>query len=484
MKINKKINKPKFSIIIGTFNCKKYLKLAILSVLNQSFKDFELIIVDDASSDGSQKLIKDFSKKDKRIRPFFRNINSGKDSTPRNFGISKANGNYLCFLDSDDLWTEDKLYIQNSKLRSDTIMICTACKYIDTSGKKHSSFFIHFLRKFLQKKFFKSVHRNFYMYNPVIFSSVLIKTEIIKKNLFNEDPNLIGIVDLELWLRMFTEPKNANKIIFINEDLVKIRRREDSLNRNYKRAQIRAIHCVTEHFIKKNNFKYTHIFLFGIALKAIKAVINYSYKKLQKIALSLIISITAIFFLIFYSPLFWYLGKPLLYNNNPNEYKSYKNIVVFSGHGNTSYYNQTYQYRYKDILKLSSSLEDIDNIFILGRLYEIPEQRIIRELLVSDGFDQKKLKIIYKEYDNSKKNIESISKILKEENISNIIFITSPYHTKRAKLLWSKVPGVKVKLFKSVNWPKKNSFFEYSKNKKIIIYEYLSIIYNKLKGNI
>ena len=60
-------------------------------------------------------------------------------------------------------------------------MICTACQYINTEGKKYSGFLVHWFRKFLQKKFINSNYNNFYMYNPVIFSSVLIKSEIMKK---------------------------------------------------------------------------------------------------------------------------------------------------------------------------------------------------------------------------------------------------------------------------------------------------------------
>ena len=266
--------------------------------------------------------------------------------------------------------------------------------------------------------------------------------------------------------------------------MVKIRRRDNSLNRNYKRAQIRSIHCITQHFIEKNNFKFTYIFLIGVGLKALKAIISYSLGKIRKFALSSIAVFAVLYFLIFYSPLFWYIGKPLLTHDEIKSYKNYQNVVVFSGHGNTSYYNQTYQFRYKDIIKLTSQMSQIENIFILGRLYEIPEQRIIRDLLISDGYDEKKLQIIFKEYDNSMKNIKSVSEIVNEKNIDKIVFITSPYHSKRAKLLWLKIPGIEVKFFKAVNWPSKNNFFEYSKNKKIIFYEYLSIIYNKFKGNI
>ena len=188
--------------------------------------------------------------------------------------------------------------------------------------------------------------------------------------------------------------------------------------------------------------------------------------------------------LIFYSPFFWYFGKPLLHYDPKEAYRNYENIVVFSGHGDTSYYNQTYQYRYKDILNTYYSLKNVENIFIFGRLQEIPEQRIIQKLLIADGIPKSKLKIVYEEYDNTHKNINNISEILAREKINKIIFITSPYHTKRTKLLWAQYTNIEVKIIKSFNWPTHNNFFEYAKNKKIIIYEYLSIFYNKIIGNI
>ena len=116
--------KPKFSVIIGNYNCKKFLKLAIHSVLTQTYKNFELIIVDDGSNDGSQNLIKNLSLKDKRIRYFLRKTNSGKDAVPKNFGVKKARGEYICILDSDDIWDKNKLEIQNSYLKKDNIMVC------------------------------------------------------------------------------------------------------------------------------------------------------------------------------------------------------------------------------------------------------------------------------------------------------------------------------------------------------------------------
>ena len=257
----KKNKLPKFSVIIGSYNTKKYLKLTIESVLNQTFQNFEVIIIDDGSNDGTDKIIKDFASKDKRIRPFYFKKNSGKDSVPKNFGIKKARGDYICFLDSDDLWHENKLSIQNDCIKKNTILVSTSCRYIDEKGQNYTSLFTHYFRKFLQNWFFKKGLVGFYMYNPVIFSSVMIKTEIMKKYMLNEKSEFVGIIDYELWLRLFKDSNNT-------------------------RASIRAIHCVTQHFIERNSFKHFHIFLIGIGLRVLRTIMNYSYFKIRKVALS------------------------------------------------------------------------------------------------------------------------------------------------------------------------------------------------------
>ena len=122
--------------------------------------------------------------------------------------------------------------------------------------------------------------------------------------------------------------------------------------------------------------------------------------------------------------------------------KNLSNVVIFSGHGDTSYFNKTYQSRYKDAVKAMKLTQNIDNIFLLGRLQDIPEQKIMEGLLLSDGVDKNKLNVIYKEYNNTDKNIKNILEILKSKNIKNIIFVTSPYHTKRAKLLWKSIKRI------------------------------------------
>lgn len=93
-------NHPKISIIIPVYNVEKYLIVCIESILEQTFEDFELLLIDDGSSDSSGEICDCFAKKDSRIE-VFHTKNQGVSSA-RNFGIEKSKGDYICFIDSDD----------------------------------------------------------------------------------------------------------------------------------------------------------------------------------------------------------------------------------------------------------------------------------------------------------------------------------------------------------------------------------------------
>ena len=481
MNIKKNHSKPKFSVIIGTYNCKKFLKIAILSVLKQSFKDFELIIVDDGSTDGSQKLIKELASKDKRIRFFFHKKNSGKDSVPKNFGIRKSRGKYICFLDSDDVWNPEKLQEQNSHLKDSTIMLCTSCEYINEKGKRYTGFFMHYFRKFLQKKFFSTGFVSFYMYNPVIFSSVLIKAKIIKKYMLNENSELVGIIDLELWLRIFKDEKNQSKITFINKDLVKIRRRSNSLNRDYRRASIRSMHCVSKSFIDRKDYKYFYVFIVGIALRSLKTLLNYSYYRIRKFLLLSLFLIIGFYAIIFQTPLLWNFGNYLIHYD---KFERQDALVIISGNGGDKYINLEYQKRFLDIKKIITTYE-YENIIILGREQEIDEVEILSALIESEGVNKNKI-IKINDNKNTYNNILTMDRLLSEKEIQGINLITSPYHTYRSKMIWQKNSNIKLNIIQNLDNPLNYKYAEkklsYTKI-KVIFYEFISLIYNKFLGN-
>lgn len=95
-----------FSVIITNYNCEKFIYESINSVINQTFVNFELIIVDNHSTDKSLKIIKSFN--DPRIKIFLIS-NLGVIAKSRNYGIKLAKGKWIAFLDSDDYWLSDKL---------------------------------------------------------------------------------------------------------------------------------------------------------------------------------------------------------------------------------------------------------------------------------------------------------------------------------------------------------------------------------------
>lgn len=99
----------RISIITPCCNAQKYLTQTIESVLAQTWQNWELLIVDDCSTDGSAAIIKEYSEKDSRIKCFRTESRTGSPALPRNIGIENAGGRYIAFLDSDDLWQPEKL---------------------------------------------------------------------------------------------------------------------------------------------------------------------------------------------------------------------------------------------------------------------------------------------------------------------------------------------------------------------------------------
>lgn len=126
--------KPIVSVITPCCNCEKYIADTIYSALNQTFKDFELIIVDDVSSDNTVNIIKNISQVDKRIKLIQLNQKIGA-SGARNKALLLAQGKYIAFLDGDDLWKEDKLEKQIAFMEQHQVSFCYCdYEYIDENS--------------------------------------------------------------------------------------------------------------------------------------------------------------------------------------------------------------------------------------------------------------------------------------------------------------------------------------------------------------
>lgn len=111
------------SIITPCYNSDKFISKTIESVISQTYTNWEMIIVDDCSTDNSASIIKRYTEFDKRIKYIKTEFASGSPAYPRNMGISLAKGRYIAFLDSDDLWQENKLYLQLPLFKDEDVAI-------------------------------------------------------------------------------------------------------------------------------------------------------------------------------------------------------------------------------------------------------------------------------------------------------------------------------------------------------------------------
>ena len=133
---DKKCKENLVSIVMPTHNSEKLVRESIESILNQSYQNWELNVVDDASNDNTLNILKEFEKQDDRIKVTANKINSGAAVT-RNVSINKATGQYIAFLDSDDIWEIDKLKLQLSFMKSINASISfTAYKVINEEGEE------------------------------------------------------------------------------------------------------------------------------------------------------------------------------------------------------------------------------------------------------------------------------------------------------------------------------------------------------------
>lgn len=124
----------KISVIIPTFNCQKFVKETIFSVVNQTYKNIEIIVIDDCSSDDTVKNV--LSIEEPRIKLISNETNKGA-AYCRNKGIANATGEYIAFLDGDDLWSPDKLSSQISYMENNNYDFCyTDYELIDENGKR------------------------------------------------------------------------------------------------------------------------------------------------------------------------------------------------------------------------------------------------------------------------------------------------------------------------------------------------------------
>ena len=232
------MNKPLVSVIMPTYNCGKYISMSIDSVLNQTIKDLELIIVDDCSDDNTSEVVGEYLAKYPNIDYTILKKNCGP-AIARNLAIAKANGKYVAFLDSDDLWLPNKLEKQITFMENNNYLFsATGYGWIGEDGNDLHTAFIPPLKTDYRKMIRLS--------NPIGNLTVMYNQEVLGKF---EVPNIKKRNDFALWLQIL---KKTDCCYGLDEVLGLYRTgRSNSVSSNkLKQAKY---HWILYHKIEKHN---------------------------------------------------------------------------------------------------------------------------------------------------------------------------------------------------------------------------------------
>ena len=275
--------KPTVSVIIPTYNRAHLIGRAIKSVLNQTYQDFELIIVDDGSTDNIEDIIRQFQEKDKRIKYIKHDKNKGA-SAARNTGIKNSKGKYIAFQDSDDEWFPNKLEKQMKIFKKESPnlgIVYTGFYRIKDSEKKYIP-----SHEIVKKE--GSIYEELLKGNFITTQSILVRKECFKKvGIFDE--NLPRLQDWELVMRL----SKYYDFECIDEPLLISYYTSDSITANHK-ALIEALELIlTKHYKNFNNYKEIlsrHYFSLGSILYLDGDLINgrrYFIKAIKKYPLNI-----------------------------------------------------------------------------------------------------------------------------------------------------------------------------------------------------
>lgn len=257
------------SVIMPNYNSERYLAQSIDSILNQTIKNIEFIIVDDCSNDKSIEIIEKFSKLDKRIKPFFLKKKTGY-SKLLNFAIKNSNSDFLARMDSDDISNHKRLekqldFMHNTK--NFDISVCgSGIRAIDKEGK------------YLYKRFFpetsKKIKKLLPIQNIIVHPSTMMRKKIIQ-NVGGYNPNFEPAEDYDLWLRLL----NLNyKFYNIRETLIDYRYHDNSVTTTRLKEQHLKSSYVKKNFLTKYKFDY----ILGKEIKTKNNQIEVFFRKQKK----------------------------------------------------------------------------------------------------------------------------------------------------------------------------------------------------------
>jgi len=223
------------SIIVPLYNYEKFIRYCIKSILNQTYKNFELIIVDDCSKDNSYKRAKNFEKKDNRVKVIKLDKNYGY-SKAKNEGIIRSKGRYIVTLDADDMMTKDSLEIRIGSIKKNVSFI-----YADAIMVKNDITLKNCYKlnpyKIKKQRTSIAIYDNSQGLSNIHAQTIMIHRDVFKTyGLFDE--NLRSRSDREMWWRLFGKDGLKNPQVpshYINKPVAYYRYHRNSMWRKRKR---------------------------------------------------------------------------------------------------------------------------------------------------------------------------------------------------------------------------------------------------------
>lgn len=219
------MNSDLVSVIVPAYNSEKYIHDALISALSQDYRNIEVIVIDDCSVDATESIVRNLAICHSKIK-YFRSSENAGAGVARNFGLSKANGRYIAFLDADDIWDEFKISKQVRVLSERNACIChTSYCMINEDGRR------------IPGGVSVSDLVDLYLYmrtTEIGLSTVLIDREKVNGIYFDEARTR---QDTMLWLRLFSSGFSS---VGLNEVLVSYRIRSGQISKNKFKMLVRT----------------------------------------------------------------------------------------------------------------------------------------------------------------------------------------------------------------------------------------------------
>jgi teichuronic acid biosynthesis glycosyltransferase TuaG len=229
------------STITPSYNAEGYIAEAIGSVLGQTHHDWELIVVDDGSTDGTASVVKEFSDEDPRVRYLYRK--NGGQAAARNTGIRAARGDLVAFLDADDLWLPERLEAQLAVMEETGVdLVYTDGFIFSEDGSESVTERFHILPGAARGV---EMFRTLFTSNRIGTLSVLVKRSALDAvGLFDEDRAYQNCEDYDLWLRL---ARRGASFYGMPEKLVRYRRHADATTYTASRLLAPMLAVVLKH---------------------------------------------------------------------------------------------------------------------------------------------------------------------------------------------------------------------------------------------